>query len=393
MIKMRRPGKPGGMKKPNDETQASGPFMGTAQAAPARPGRRAHALAEELLARGCLYIQNGVFDEAAREFRKAIKMEPDYAEAYNNLGLCLLYADKPEEALAELEAALQIFPGWHIAEGNMGLALQRLSRNEEAAECYRTAVTKQKKQPAVWMALGDVLAALGQADKAAEAYETSISLAPRYGMAHFRLGMLHARRNKIDEAQASLLLAVECEPENVEAIAVLGAIAARKGILNQARDYFMKVQEAEEVPAAATRGLQRLKVFRRGLTKAFAERKGGITSVPPLAQCYYELGLAQMMADNQSAAKDAFQNAADHDPKWPDPLIWFGFFAALDGDAVSARRYWESAARLEPQNGVIREQLGYLALAMGLQKESDANFAEAAKLGRVTPKEDLQAEA
>jgi hypothetical protein len=39
---------------------------------------------------------------------------------------------------------------------------------------------------------------------------------------------------------------------------------------------------------------------------------------------------------------------------------------------------------------MIREQLGYLALAMGLQKEADAHFAAAQQLGRVIPPEDLQ---
>src|SRR5213596_1314746 len=110
--------------KSQSDIQKNGIFTGTAQAGPARP-KRAHALAEELLARGCVYIQKQVCDEAAREFRKAIKMEPDYAEAYNNLGLCMLYANKAEEALEALNEALQLFPGWAVAEANLGLAHQR----------------------------------------------------------------------------------------------------------------------------------------------------------------------------------------------------------------------------------------------------------------------------
>src|SRR4029079_5375734 len=106
-----RPRKP---MKTQSDIQKNGIFTGTAQAGPARP-KRAHALAEELLARGCVYIQKSVWDEAAREFRKARKMEPDYAEAYNNLGLCLLYANKHEEAIDEFNRALECFPGWPVA--------------------------------------------------------------------------------------------------------------------------------------------------------------------------------------------------------------------------------------------------------------------------------------
>ena len=60
--------------------QTAGLFYGIAQAGSVRP-KRAHALAEELLTRGNLFIQSQVWDVAAREFRKAIKMEGDYAEA------------------------------------------------------------------------------------------------------------------------------------------------------------------------------------------------------------------------------------------------------------------------------------------------------------------------
>lgn len=386
-IKARRP-----MAKKQDEVQKNGLFTGTAQAGPARP-KRAHALAEELLARGCVYIQKQVWDEAAREFRKAIKMEPDYAEAFNNLGLCLLYANKPQEAIDALDQALEYFPGWYIAEANLGLAFQRMGQNEDAAGCYEKAVLKNKKQPAVWLALGDALAALGRIDKALDAYHTAVDLSPQYDMAYYRIGMLQARRNKIDEAEEALLKAVEIEPDNAEATAVLGAIAARKGNLNAARDYFTQVHELEKVPAPAQRGMNRLHVFRKGLRKAFDEWKAEMPETQPLAVCFYNLGLAHMASDNLPEAKEAFHRAADADPRWTLPVIWFGFFAALDGDAVTARKYWDQAVKLEPDNGMVREQLGYLAIAMGLQKEAEAHFKEALRLGRDIPQEDMQPDA
>jgi|GEM_PF-2181265 len=373
------------------EVQTTGVFTGTAQVGAVR-GKRAHALAEELLTRGCLFIQTQVWDEAAREFRKAIKMEPDYAEAFNNLGLSLLYANKPEESLGELEAALEIVPGWYIPHANLGLAYQRLNKYPESAEHYEKSVLKQKKQPAVWLALGDVLGAQGKTDKALEAYETALSLSSNYALAYHRVGMIHARRNKIDEAREALGRAVELEPDNAEALAVLGAIAARRGEFNDAQNYFAQIPaDLEKIPVAATRGVQRLQTFRKGLTRALGERKASITEVPPLAQCYYELGLALVLTGNDSGAKEAFHKASDTEPNWADPLVWFGFYSALDGDGGSARKYWETALKLEPRNGVLREQLGYLSMAMGLGKEAEAYFTEANKLGRLIPKEDLAA--
>jgi tetratricopeptide (TPR) repeat protein len=384
-----RPKKP---MKTQSEIQKNGIFTGTAQAGPARP-KRAHALAEELLARGCVYIQKQVWDEAAREFRKAIKMEPDYAEAYNNLGLCMLYANKAEEALEALQQALDLFPGWAIAEANLGLAFQRCGQMDDAIACYEKSVLKNRKQPSVFLALGDAYAAVGKIDKALDSYDNAIGLAPKYDMAYYRIGMLQARRNNIDEAEVALLKAVELEPDNVEAVAVLGAISARKGNLNMARDYFSQVMELEKVPAPAQRGMNRLQIFRKGLRNAFNEWKAGMPETQPLAVCYYNLGLAHLTANNAGEAKEAFRNASDADPNWALPPIWFGFFAALDGDAMAARKYWDNALKLEPDNAMLREQLGYLAIAMGLQKEADAHFKEALRLGRDIPQEDMQPDA
>ena len=387
-IKTRRPM----MKKAPGEIQKAGLFTGIAQNGPARK-KRAHALAEELVARGCMYLTSQVWDEAAREFRKAIKMEEDYAEAYNNLGLAMLYANKPSEAVEALETALQLFPNWHIAEVNLALALSRVNRLEESCEFYRKALQAKNAQPAVWLALGDALATLNKTDEALEAFNHAVQLNPKYDIAFHRIGMIHARRNNIEEAQASLAKALAIDPQNVDAAAVLGAISARQGDLNAARDYFAQVQDVDPMPIVAKRGMNRLQVFRNGLRLAFDEWKQGMPQPPTLAVCYYNLGLAHLLAGNDPEAKMAFQQAADLQPDWAEPVIWFGFFAALSGDANAARKYWDNGAKLEPENGMLREQLGYLAIAMGLQKEADGHFDAALNLGREIPEEDLKPDA
>jgi superkiller protein 3 len=379
--------KPPFKKPPEQAIQKDGLFTGTAQAGPARR-ERAHALAEELLARGCLYIQKGIWDEAAREFRKAIQMEPQYPEAFNDLGLCLFYMKKYNEAIETLHEAIRFFPGWYIAEANLGLALAHVGRHAEAAQHYERSLTI-KEQPAVSLALGDVYTALGKFDNAVPAYQKALAGNPNYSLAYHRIGMLQARRNQIDEAETALEKAVELDAANHEGWAVLGAIAARKGNLSKARGLFAKVEAIEKVPAPAQRGLNRMQVFGKGIEKAFTEWKAGMPAPSPLAQCYYNLGLALLKADNQGAARNAFQQASAADPEWFEPLVWFGFFAALDGDAMSARKQWESALKLHPDNGMVWEQLGYLAVAMGLQKDGETNFAEAAKNGRAIPQEHI----
>jgi len=63
-----------------------------------------------------------------REYRRALKLRPDYAQAHNNLGVIYLYLGKVGEARKEFEQALRINPGLLPARKNLE-ALKKLKAN------------------------------------------------------------------------------------------------------------------------------------------------------------------------------------------------------------------------------------------------------------------------
>ncbi len=177
---VRKLGSPSGSKSPLNP-QTLGAFSGVAQDGPARKARPM-ALAEELVTRGCAFIEKGIWDEAEREFRKALKMAPDYPEAYSNLGLSLLYDGRAAEACEALQEAVRLLPGWHAAEANLALAYQQLDRHEEAANFYRTSLMHNPQQPQVRLSLGDALNAVGRADDALAAYNGALEKLSNYAL-------------------------------------------------------------------------------------------------------------------------------------------------------------------------------------------------------------------
>jgi Flp pilus assembly protein TadD len=58
-------------------------------------------------------------------FREALQLEPDYAEAHNNLGITLASLGKLEEAIGHWREALRIKPGFADAERNLAVALSQ----------------------------------------------------------------------------------------------------------------------------------------------------------------------------------------------------------------------------------------------------------------------------
>ena len=82
------------------------------------------------------------FNKAIQVYEKAIELNPQYYEAYNNLGAVLGKNEQYDEAIEAYNKALSIYPeGLLIAYYNMGVALQEQGKLDEAIETYKKALS------------------------------------------------------------------------------------------------------------------------------------------------------------------------------------------------------------------------------------------------------------
>ena len=72
--------------------------------------------------------------EASQAFKKVTKLNPTYADGFNNLGTTLKEQGKLEEAIEAYTKALAIKPDYAEAYNNMGNALKEQGKLEEAIE-------------------------------------------------------------------------------------------------------------------------------------------------------------------------------------------------------------------------------------------------------------------
>src|SRR5260370_9241362 len=102
--------------------------------------------------------------------RKAVELKPDFAQAYNNLGMSLGLQKKHAEAEAAFRKAIDLTPDLVNAHLNLGSALLSLGKPGEAETAFRRA----------------------------------IDLEPEIGLAHHNLGIALMRQARFEEAVASL---------------------------------------------------------------------------------------------------------------------------------------------------------------------------------------------
>jgi tetratricopeptide (TPR) repeat protein len=66
-----------------------------------------------------------------------VKLNPDFAQAHENLGSSLARSGQLPAAIEQFEAAIQIDPGYVVARNNLGFALAQSGRIPEAIEQFQ----------------------------------------------------------------------------------------------------------------------------------------------------------------------------------------------------------------------------------------------------------------
>ena len=85
---------------------------------------------------GVNYIQKGKFDEAISNLKKAITIDPKNVGAHYNLGLVYDKKSMIDEAISEYEKTIDINPGFAKAYQNLGIAYFDKNYKSMAAECF-----------------------------------------------------------------------------------------------------------------------------------------------------------------------------------------------------------------------------------------------------------------
>ncbi len=101
--------------------------------------------AQDYMKEGLLLAGEGHDAQAARAFRQALSIKPDWAEAHSLLGSALSRAGDLREAEQELRKAVQLKPDYAEGWNYLGEFLKSRGKEQEAQEAFAKA--KQYSRP------------------------------------------------------------------------------------------------------------------------------------------------------------------------------------------------------------------------------------------------------
>jgi tetratricopeptide (TPR) repeat protein len=167
---------------------------------------------------GMASAQQGLFADAMKALRKAIKVAPKHAAAHNLLGVTLRELGKHDEALACFNRAVLLQPDFEEAFLNRAALLVSQGRQSEAIETYERRLSQQPNWLEGWNSCGNILAACGRHTDAIARFDRAIALAPNSPELHANRGASLAALERHEEAIASFDRAITARASFAEAI-------------------------------------------------------------------------------------------------------------------------------------------------------------------------------
>jgi tetratricopeptide (TPR) repeat protein len=147
--------------------------------------------------------------KALDEYRKGIKIDPDFAYAHIMLGDALNEAKKAEEALDEYREAVKIDPNSAFAHKTLGLALKKAKKAEDAISEFRVAAKLEPRSTDAHIMLGTALLSQDQIGEAVDEFRKAVEIVPSSTDAHMALGEALGAQDKTGDALAEYRKAVD----------------------------------------------------------------------------------------------------------------------------------------------------------------------------------------
>lgn len=193
-------------------------------------------------------LGNALFDaaryvEAKDAYQSAIRLKPDYAAAYCNLGLCLRLLGQVDDAIAAYERALEVQPGETTALTNLIAAL-RANGDIDSAETHLRKLAELRPDDAlVRSELANILFKRGQFAAAAAEFQRVIEIDPGMSGDYYNLGACYVELEDLDRALTTWLTALAYDEKNMSVRKGLAVLYWQRGEFDKAWEAVIDCQK------------------------------------------------------------------------------------------------------------------------------------------------------
>jgi tetratricopeptide (TPR) repeat protein len=227
--------------------------------------------------------------------------------AYNNRGFAYICKGDYDRALADCSEAVRLDPRYFDALNNLGNIYQ-FKQDYAAAERYFNKAKEVKPSDTVYIGLGNLYKHEGDNNRALVQYRMALAMNVKCDRAYYSIGMIKQTQGDIDGAVKEYTAALNVNPYNDQAYAARGDIAMNRGDYRAAIADYTRIIGYKTYPKVyQSRGLAYMKTG--AYHEAVADFSRAIEMKKNYAEAYFSRGTVLGLAGRYDLALDDYNKA------------------------------------------------------------------------------------
>jgi protein O-GlcNAc transferase len=255
---------------------------------------------------------------AIHHFEKAVALDPNFLDAYINLGNVLKEARIFDRAVAAYLRALNLSPNHAVVHGNLACVYYEQGLIDLAIDTYRRAIELQPNFPDAYCNLANALKEKGHVIESEECYNTALQLSPTHADSLNNLANIKREQGHIEEATRLYLKALEVFPEFAAAHSNLASILQQQGKLNEALLHYKEAIRIQPAFADAYSNMGNTLKEMHDVQGALQCYTRAIQINPAFADAHSNLASVHKDSGNIPEAIQSYRTALKLKPDFPD---------------------------------------------------------------------------
>ena len=198
---------------------------------------------------GLAYIKLGQYLKAVEAYREALRINPENAETWSGLGFAYSSIKQHIQAVEAYQTALRFAPEYAEAWNGLGGVYEELNQYSQAVEAYREALRVNPVDAGAWHNLGNIHGNLNQHPQAVEAYREALRLNPNAYYTWSSLGNTYLVLGQRDQALEAFRTALRLKPEDAGVHYSLGRAYILLGQRDQALEAYKQLRRLDRAMA------------------------------------------------------------------------------------------------------------------------------------------------
>lgn len=325
------------------------------------------------------YDNTGRISDAERCYIKVLEIRENYVDAYKNLCIIYMKTGKEQQAIELAQKAKNIAPNDYTFDYLIGTASVTLKQYNKGIQHLEHALALNPQHFQIYNNLGTAYLLTGMRDKALDCYKKAIKIKPDDAVSYYNIGSIYQIQNK--HAQACDYFEKAYQYDNQENYLISLALSELKnGQIEKAAKHYKALAllhpEKDSFLYNLASCYELLRDYNSAIDimkKLMVRNPKSVTMAQKLANLYIEIR-------NFREAKELYDSIILKSSPSSEVLYQYAILSTQLFDTSTAERIFKKVIKMDPENAIAHKDLGVIYLNQRLFDYAEDEFRIAMKL-------------